>query len=446
MRALVLSLLLCSAVAPAAVEDDLSLGVVRARATRGQVQYLALQGGGVAVVDVSGATPRLVQRLAEGRVFARLVIDGDALLALELRQEATTFSLSDPLSPVVLSPGVQPVPSAAPAAPPPGEPVAPTAPRPRARVTAVTDGRVLFDGGVETGFVKGTRLRVISQRLEKKPDLVTGLPTATPSGAVTAVLEVEEAQPHRAMAVLGRGDTAEVGDLVELTTAELSERLLAPRRAPFRFRTGFEVRPFLGLEGQSKPVGLMLDAYLQWYLAPVPVVLSISGAPVSVAFGSKEAHYPGVLAFTAAYATDFFEIGLGIGALYGNPGPCEPFLACEVNTGFTINQVLRLGSIDGLNLEWHSSIFSRPNQFVFGVGRGVIAVPLNSRLSLFGAGGGGENGWATGEFGVRTAIGGAGGKGTVILSASLGVSGIFDGPSRELVLGPAVSFGAEWRL
>ena len=237
-----------------------------------------------------------------------------------------------------------------------------------------------------------------------------------------------------------------MGDLVELTTVELSERLLAPRRAPFQFRTGFEIRPFLGLEGTSKPVGLMLDAYLEWYLAPIPIVLAISGAPVSVAFGSSEAHYPGVIAFTAAYATDFFEIGLGVGALYGNPGPCEPFLACEVNTGFTINQVLRLGSIDGLNLEWHSSIFSRPNQFVFGVGRGVISVPLNSRLGLFGAGGAGENGWAMGEFGVRTALGGAGGRGTVILSASLGVSGIFDGPSREMVLGPAVSFGAEWRL
>lgn len=426
-------LLLLLAASP---EDELALGAVLSRASRGPVTYLALDTGGIAVVDTSGATPRLVRRLAEGRTFSQLVISEDALLALELRQEATTFSLADPLAPTLARPGVQTV-IAAPVSSPP---------TPRAKVTAVTDGRVLFDGGTTTGFVKGSRLRVISQRPEMKPDLVTGQPVSSPSGAITAVLEVEDAQPGRAMAILGRGDTAEVGDLVEPTTAELSERLLAPRRAPFRFRTGFEVRPFLGLEGQSKPVGLMLDAYVQWYLHPIPVVLSLSGAPLSVAFNSKEAHYPGVIAFTAAYATDFFEIGLGIGALYGNPGPCEPFLACEVNTGFTINQVLRLGAIDGLNLEWHSSIFSRPNQFVFGVGRGVIAVPLNSRLSLFGAGGGGENGWAMGEFGVRTAVGGAGGKGTVILSASLGVSGIFDGPSRELVLGPAVSFGAEWRL
>lgn len=422
-------------------EDELALGAVLSRVSRGPVTYLALESGGVAVVDTSAAPPRLVRRIAEGRVFSQLLLTDDALVALELRQEATTFSLSDPLAPVAARPTGPPV-SAAPATP---SPPAPAAPR-RAKVTAVTDGRVLFDGGTEAGFVKGSRLKVISQRLELKPDLATGRQVSAPSGAVTAVLEVEDAQPGRAMAILGRGDTAEVGDLVEPTGAEVSERLLAPRRAPFRFRTGFEVRPFLGLQGQSKPVGVMLDAYLQWYLHPIPVVLSLSGAPLSVAFNSAEAHYPGVLAFTAAYATDFFEIGLGVGALYGNPGPCEPLLGCEVNTGFTINQVLRLGALDGLNLEWHSSIFSRPNQFVFGVGRGVIAVPLNSRLSLFGAGGGGENGWAMGEFGVRTAVGGAGGSGTIILSASLGVSGIFDGPSRELVLGPAVSFGAEWRL
>lgn len=372
--------------------------------------------------------------MAVDRHFSRLLVDGEFLLAIEVHEEVVRFSLNEP-SPRPTSTAVsESVPL-----------VEVKESSKSARVTAVTGGRVLFDAGTEAGFVKGTRLRIVSQRLERKPDLVTGEWRDAPSGAVTAVLEVEEAQPRRGMAVLGRGDTAEVGDVIELTQAPLTERLLAPRRAPFQIRAGFEVRPFLGLQGQSKPVGLMLDAYAHWYLSDVPVVLSIVGAPLGIAFNTQEAHYPGTVAVTAAYATDYFEIGLGVGALYGNVGPCE-LNVCEVNTGFTINQVLRLGAIDGLHLEWHSSIFSRPNQFVFGVGRGEIAVPLNSRLTLFGAGGGGENGWATGEFGVRTAVGGAGGRGTVILAASLGVSGIFDGPSHENVIGPAVSFGAEWRL
>lgn len=445
MRTLLAVLLAVSTSTWAAVEDELQLGKVKARVEQGATVYLALEAGGVVVVDTSTTPPRVVRRLGEGRVFDRLLLDGSSLVALEVRREAVVFPLEGPAAATPAAPPMV-------VTPPPSEGPAPAvAPLPTpvstAKVTGVRDGRVMFDGGTATGFMKGTRVRIIAQRLEKKPDLTTGEPVLAPSGAVTGVLEIEDAQAGRAMAVLGRGDTAEVGDLVELTSLPLSERLLAPRRAPFQFRTGFVVRPFLGLEGTSKPVGLMADAFFQWYLPQAPVVISVTGAPLGVVFNGFEPHYPGVLVATAAYTTDYFEIGLGVGALYGNPGPCGfPLGACEVNTGFTINQVLRLGALDGLNLEWHSSIFMRPQQFVFGVGRGSINVPLSSRLGLFGAGGGGENGWAFGEFGVRTAVGGAGGRGTMILSASLGVSAIFDGPSREMILGPAVSFGSEWRL
>ncbi len=435
MRCSLLLLILAATPVLAAVEDDLHLGPVTARLERGPTLYLALERGGVAVVDTSTAPPSLVAKLHEARAFSRLVLDGDTLLAIEVRHEVTMIPLGAAVD--------------VPRASGPSRVVEPAAPAPvqrQARVTAVIDGRLLFAGGPEDGFEKGRRVRVISQRLERKPDLATGQPIDAPSGEVTAVLDIEEAQPGRAMAVLGRGDFAEVGDLVELTSLPLSEKLLAPRRAPFRFRTGFVLRPFLGLEGSTKPFGLLIDGYVQWYLPKVPVVLSLSVAPFGFAVGSRESHYPGVVAFTAAYTTDYFEIGLGAGALWGNRGPCVPFAECEVNSGVTINQVLRLGSLDGLHLEWHSSIFARAQSWVFGVGRGEIAVPLSSRLGLFAAGGAGENGWGMGEFGIRTAIGGAGGRGTVILSASLGASGIFDGPSREMVLGPAVSFGSEWRL
>lgn len=443
MRTLLAVLLAVSTSTWAAVEDELQLGKVRARVEQGARVYLALEAGGVVEVDTSTSPPRVVRRLGEGRVFDRLLLDGASLVALEVRHEAVVFPLE-----AAATTTAPPVLVTAPPTEGPAPLVAPLpTPVSTAKVTGVRDGRVMFDGGTATGFVKGTRVRVISQRLERKPDLTTGEQVLAPSGAVTAVLEIEDAQAGRAMAVLGRGDTAEEGDLVELTALPLSERLLAPRRAPFQFRAGFVVRPFLGLQGTSKPVGLMADAFVQWYLPQAPVVIAVTGAPLGVVFNGFEAHYPGVLAATAAYTTDYFEIGLGVGALYGNPGPCGfPLETCEVNSGFTINQVLRLGALDGLHLEWHSSIFMRPTQFVFGVGRGSINVPLSSRLGLFGAGGGGENGWAFGEFGVRTAVGGAGGRGTMILSASLGVSAIFDGPSREMILGPAVSFGSEWRL
>src|SRR5262249_37055997 len=137
--------------------------------------------------------------------------------------------------------------------------------------------------------------------------------------------------------------------------------------------------------------------------------------------------------------------------LGGSAGPCASAAdisipGCEVNTGFTINQALRLGAIDGLNATWRSSIFSRPDRFVFGVGRAELNFPLTRQLGLFGAGGAGENGWAFGELGVRTCVGGLGARGTVVLSASIGYASIFDGPSHEVVGGPSVAFGSEWRL
>ena len=168
-------------------------------------------------------------------------------------------------------------------------------------------------------------------------------------------------------------------------------------------------------------------------------------------FGARDRHNPVTFSATLAYATDFVEVGLGVGALGGRAGPCtqSPWantIDCEVNTGFTINQVLRLGSIDGVNFLWRSSIFSREDTFVFGVGRGELNIPLNRRIGIFGGGGGGENGWNLAELGVRSYIGGTGARGTQILSASLGLASIFDGPTNESVSGPAVSFGWEWRL
>lgn len=436
----------------------LQLGGETDRVRVGDVLYVALARGGVAVVDVSQATPRLLRTIAEDRRPAKLLVTEGTLYLFELKQEVTTFSLADARSPAVAAPiaAAQAI-AAAPAAPA-SRPAA-EAPASTARVLEVSNGRVVFDGGSAAGYVPGARVRIVSQRLESLPDLVTGAVQQVPSGEVTAVVRIEQAEEGRSMARLGRGDVAEPGDRVSLTTEPLSERLFLPRPTPFRFLAGFHARPFLGLNASdlagrpSKPVGLLADAYATYYLEGLPVALSAALAPVGLVVGSAEAHYPATLAVTAAYATDFFELGLGAGALVGNPGPClaqeQPELTgtgpCEVNTGFTINQALRLGALDGLNVVWRSSIFSRPDRFVFGVGRSELNVPISRNLGLFGGGGGGENGWGFGEFGVRTYLGGAGGRGTVIISASLGYVAVFDGPSHEMVGGPSVAFGMEWR-
>ncbi len=422
-------------------------------AVRGEVHYRVLPAGGVAVIGPDGQTRAV---LLPGAPIASVLVQGDRLIIIEARQLATFYSLEKPEAPQPIA-GVLPFTTSAAAAPPETAPP-PAAPPPAAapvsttgHVKKVDGGRVLFE--LEAGALKrGAHVKIISQRLVEKPDLVTGAPRRVASNEVTAVLEVEELEGARGMAPLGRGDFAEEGDLVQPTDEPLSQRLMVPRRSPFSWRFGFMLRPFLGLDvtnssgSTSKPVGLLLDAYAAWYPDFLPVVAELQVAPFAVGIGSSDSHYPTTIAFTVAYATDYFEIGLGVGALVGNKGPCDQLGEnCEVNNGVTINQVLRLGSLDGLSLTWRSSIFSRPDRFVFGVGRGELNVPLISRLGLFAAGGAGENGWEFGELGVRTYLDGTGARGTMLLSASLGYAAIFDGPQHEQMGGPSVAIGIEWR-
>jgi len=460
-------------------ELDPDLGVVVSEARVGSVRYLALQQGGIAVVVEEGTGARLVQTLLPGQAVSRVLVVDGRLLAFVVSESVQQFDVASPMTPVVALPTMpMSPPTTAPSTPTPppsrvDEATKPTKPtkdaaKPRVvgRVVEVSEGRVIVDHGVTDGFVRGARIKVIAQRLVKKPDLQAGGVAMLPSNEVTAVVALEEAEAGRSMAILGRGDVAMPGDLVEVTDAPLSESLFLPRRAPFNWRFGFVARPYLGISGDGTfPVGILADGYVTYTFDDLPLTLFAELSPVGTAVLGNEAHYPIVTAVGAAYTTDFVEIGLGGGALVGNEGPCFPNevsfdtdgdgipdqfrtegQTCEGNTGATFNQVLRLGALDGLHLKWSSSIFARNTGFVFGVGRGEVAVPVSSRLGVFAGGGAGENGWGYGEVGVRSFFGGAGTPGTLMLQASLGGAAIFDGPSRETIGGPSVAFGLEWRM
>lgn len=470
--------------------DLASLGVVVSEASIGAVRYLALQRGGVVVVVDEGAGPRIVATLLPGQAVSRLLVVDGRLLAFVVSESVTQFDLATPWAPMVALPSLPAAASTStamstpPTTPPTTLPTLPTtlpttstAPSPSttkttpARVVGtvleVKEGRVIVDRGADVGFSRGARIKVIAQRLVKKPDLQGGGVAMLPSNEVTAVVAVEEAEATRSMAILGRGDVAMPGDLVELTDAPVSESLWLPRRAPFNWRLGFVARPYLGISTDGTfPVGVLADGYLNYTFDDVPLTLFAELSPIGTAVLGTEAHYPIVSAVGVAYTTDFVEIGLGGGALFGNKGPCEVVVdeidtdgdgiadqfrerrddrRCESNTGATFNQVLRLGALDGIHFKWSSSIFARDTGFVFGVGRGEVAVPVSSRLGLFAGGGGGENGWGYGEIGVRSLFGGAGTPGTLMLQASLGGAAIFDGPSRETIGGPLLAVGLEWR-
>lgn len=115
----------------------------------------------------------------------------------------------------------------------------------------------------------------------------------------------------------------------------------------------------------------------------------------------------------------------------------------EQSTGVAVQQLLRLGALDGFHLTWASSILSRDEQFVFGSGRGELQLPINARYALFAAGGGGRSGYAFGELGVRTFLRGTGGPGSLLLTGSIGGVSLSDGP--RTLGGPSLALGLEWR-
>lgn len=430
--------------------ETLGLGPVLDAVTHQGVTYAALGRGGIAVLKLEGASPQLVRRLEEGRRFVRLVVVGQSLLAVEQREEAHAFSLATPEQPQPdslasalgatrdLTIVTEAPPTRAPQPQPP-----PTTTGARLSVTAVKDGDVTLSGGDTAGLREGSRVRV---RTEASREVV---------------LMVVETREHSALARLGRGETVRVGDTAVLTDAPATARLFFPEPGVPRLRYGFHARPFLALDAttrlgrSARAGGLLLDAFVAWRPSDLPLVLSAQFEPVGFGLGTGLRHTPGSAYVAAAYSTDFLEVGIGFGAQFGQKEcfpeldpetyqPVEGKNVCASNAGPSVQQVLRLGALDGFHIGWSSSILSRENQFRFGSGRGEIQVPLTPSLSLFGAGGGAASGWNFGELGVRSFLKGTGGAGTTVFSASLGIVSLSDGTGSPLT-GPSVSIGIERR-
>jgi hypothetical protein len=238
---------------------------------------------------------------------------------------------------------------------------------------------------------------------------------------------------------------------------------MVPPASDYRLRYGFHARPFLGLEATTasgntaRAGGLMLDAFVTYRFEQLPLALHARLEPVSVGLGTGDRHTPGLGYVAATYSSDIIEVGLGAGALFSQAEEernCFPLYdqngnisgeQCdqESNEGVVLQQLLRLGALDGFNLTWSSSILSTEERFLFGSGRGEVQLPINARYALFAAGGAGRSGYAFGELGVRTFLQGSGGPGSLLLTGSIGGVSLSDGP--RTLGGPSLAVGLEWR-
>ena len=89
---------------------------------------------------------------------------------------------------------------------------------PRFHVLVVRKGILLIDAGQDAGLKPGDHVALFPQRSELGTEQMTEL--SSPSS--TTVVALDRVGANRAEATLGRGDSAQVGDLVERTNESLS--------------------------------------------------------------------------------------------------------------------------------------------------------------------------------------------------------------------------------
>jgi hypothetical protein len=434
---------------------------------RGSQAYLAMGPAGLWVIDLSHPdAPAVLARFAEGHdVTGVLPGTGNTILAVEASWSVVPYDVTNPAAPAMTSLGSFPSGSApvvltpsAPQAPAPVEKPKPTAPAViTGFVSRVVQGAVVFDKGTEDGLLVGAHVEIFAQTPIDRPNPTTGAIEHTPSNESMAVMAVKSAQDHGAVADLNRGDIVRVGDRFVVTNAPVTERLIWGKSPEYRQQVLLVLRPFLELNALG--VGSISELrYSYHFEIPLTVELAVAPLGFELRGGSGTRAFPTQLGVTAYYDTDYFAVGLGIGtSFYADlPSTVAPFTPVVASQSIISRAALflnaRLGSVDGLSLEVRNSSVVReafvgdPMTFHWGSTQVAGYIPLNRQLTLQLQGGGGDNGWAFGEAGIRTYFRGTGGAGTIIVPLCVGGGGFIGSNTITGSAGPLVSLGVELRL
>ena len=415
----------------------------------GDTLYVACGPAGVLIYDLATPdpaappAPSLRGRIAEGRNAVKLAHNGRSLLVAVADFSALTFSLDDPHKPLpeallppaggslaALTPSLSPpspVAVAAPRAAPPqqllSQPDGPRAPTARwARVTKVRGGWIAVETTVPAQL--GDRFIVRSQRRVRISDPTAPGRLYAPSNQAMGMFVVTRVVDEVASGPLPRGTVAQVGDLAEPTAAPFAAPKVAPRLWYGMGRFYGTVQPLIEVSRSSfsgnsnSGLGLLSEFTFEYYFR-FPLKLGVQLAPLGLVTGGTTGLSTELRALIS-FASSYFELGLSPGAelhLLGVPR-------------FTIGYMLRLGSLDGLNLILHNSYVLvtgayTSTQLSFGSIIGEINIPLASRFSLY-LNGGGSSYWAYGTLGLKYYLRGGGGPGTLILNSGAGGAWVSD--------------------
>jgi hypothetical protein len=162
----------------------------------------------------------------------------------------------------------------------------------------------------------------------------------------------------------------------------------------------------------------MLNDFTLEYYFRVPLKLGVQLGPQGLIV-SNRAGFTTELRALLSFASSYFEIGLEPGGELHALGPSR----------FVMGYMLRVGSLDGLNLIFRNSYvldFSSGSvQSPLAIVNGEINIPLAQRINLFFVGGG-SGSYGYGMGGVKYYLRGGGGPGSLILHGSLGGAWVND--------------------
>ena len=143
----------------------------------------------------------------------------------------------------------------------------------------------------------------------------------------------------------------------------------------------------------------------------------------------------------ASIDTDYFELGLGLGAISFNNSTKQ-----GSDAGFVIEPLLRIGALDGIWLAATTQFAAVDGSFQWCGAFGSVTFPVANRYWWFFRGGLSFDGYTSLDFGIRTLVRGNGDRGSLFMRFSLGIHATFFSPLDELLIGPGAGVGVETRL
>jgi hypothetical protein len=310
------------------------------------------------------------------------------------------------------------------------------------RVTRSEPGQVIISLGSLDGVGRGNHIELAVDHSDAASDDL-GLSRETLAvGVVTNVTE------RSARVRLGVSEHVPVGAIALPTIGQLTGSLSAPPRATRLWDVQLFARPFVAWGELGG--GALLSASVGYRFEHLRVQALLD--PLGIAdVQDKSAITTFNAAVMASYDSQYFEMGVGLGAQTVN----DPNFFLEPGTGWAALQLVRFGSPDGLNISARTNIVLFHREFQFG---GMVAtgqIPVTRGYWLLLNGGGGNVGYGFGELGMRVLLTGNALAGSKFLTVTAGGAAVFRSPScdeffsctEDLVYGgPMAGVGGEWRF